>query len=79
MDHIAGALRDLGSSAPPGSLSLVSAGAMPQSQSDQVLRNAVVPLRLAETSLSGNTERHHRARIAVSQAIRELETALRIR
>jgi hypothetical protein len=82
MEHIAGALRDLGSSTPVGSVSLASAGNLAQSRSDEILRNALFQLRNTETSLgTGNdrAERHHRARSAVAHAISELETALRVR
>jgi hypothetical protein len=82
MEHISGALRDLGSSTPLGNVSLVSEGNVPQSRSDEILRNALFQLKNTETSLgtgADRTERHHRARSAVAHAITELETALRIR
>ena len=82
MGHIAGAVLDLGSPAPLGSVSLASAGNLPQAQSDRVLRDVLVQLKHAEGSLgtgSNRTERHHRAHAAVAHAIHELETALSVR
>jgi hypothetical protein len=82
MEHITGALRDLGSSTPLGSVSPASAGNLAQSRSDEILRDALFQLRNTETSLGSGTdraERHHRARSAVAHAISELETALRVR
>ena len=82
MEHITGALRDLGSSTPLGSVSPASAGNLTQSRSDEILRDALFQLRNTETSLGSGTdraERHHRARSAVAHAISELETALRVR
>ena len=82
MEHIAGALRDLGSSTPVGSVSLSSAGNLSQSRSDEILRTALFQLKNTETSLGTGTdrsERHHRAQGAVTHAITELENALRIR
>ena len=64
MEHIAGALRDLGSSTPVGSVSLSSAGNLSQSRSDEILRTALFQLKNTETSLGTGTdrsERHHRA------------------
>ncbi len=82
MRHISSAVEDLGSTAPLGSIALASTGNLPQSRSDQVLRDALVHLKNTEGSLGSGAdraERHHRARTAVAHAIRELETALRVR
>jgi hypothetical protein len=82
MRHIASAVQDLGSTTPLGSISLASTGNLAQTQSDRILRDALVHLKSTETSLGSGTdraERHHRARTAVAHAIRELETALQVR
>ena len=77
MNHIASALADLGSTS-VGNLSLpANAGNVPQSRSDEILRDAMFQLRSAETSLGTGTdraERHHRARSAVGNAVHELVT-----
>jgi hypothetical protein len=82
MRHIASAVQDLGSTTPLNSISLVSTGSLAQAQSNGILRDALVHLRYTESSLAtgtNRTEHHHQARTAVAHAIRELETALRVR
>ena len=82
MNHIASALTDLGSTSVGNSSVSANAGNLPQSRSDEILRDAMFQLRTAETSLGTGTdrgERHHRARSAVAHAVHELVTALEIR
>jgi hypothetical protein len=82
MNHIASALQDLGSIGVGNSAFPASSGNLAQSRSDEMLRDAMLQLKITENSLlTGNdrAERHHRARGAVAHAIRELETALQVR
>ena len=82
MGHIASALQDLGSNSIGISNSLAGPGNLSQSRSDEILRDAMIHLRSTEASLGSGTNRadhHRRAHVAVGQAIRELEVALRIR
>ena len=84
MQHIAGALQDLGSTSVTRTTPIFNSGNLPQSRSDEILRDAMIHLRNTESSLGNGTgtertDRHHRARSAVTHAIGELETALRIR
>ncbi len=88
MHHVGEALQHLGSSAPAGLGSVTSLGSgmgfgnLPQTQSDGVLRDSLQKVRTVESQLGSrsNAAAHHsRARASLGQAIRELETALRIR
>ena len=82
MNHIASALGDLGSASLGNSSLFANAGNLPQSRSDEILRDAMVQLRAAESSLGAGSERrehHHRARSAVGHAVHELSTAIEIR
>jgi hypothetical protein len=81
MEHIHSAAAQLGSSLALG-MSAFGSGNVAQQQSDQMLRESLHRLRSVEGSLGAGTNRmahHHRARAAVAAAIREVETALRIR
>ena len=83
IEHIHSALGHLGSpSAGGGGGGGQGQGNMPQSASDAALRAALVKLQTAQGHLSSKTataEHHGNARGAVSEAIRELNTALAIR
>ena len=57
-------------------------GNMPQGQSDQLLRDALVHLRQTQGMLGTGTtaaEHHLNAHVSISEAIHELEVALRVR
>jgi hypothetical protein len=81
MDHVHAAVAQLGSSLGFG-MSGFSSGNRSQQQSDELLRESLHHLRSAEGSLGIGTNRmahHHRARVSVAEAIREVESALRVR
>jgi hypothetical protein len=81
MEHVAAAIRHLHPSAALNTSFASGAGNLPQSRSDQILRDALVHLDTTEASLGTGTDprAHHRsARTSVAAAIRELHTALRI-
>jgi hypothetical protein len=82
MGNVAAAIRSLD----PASALIANVasgpGNLPQAQSDQILRDALVHLNITETSLgtgTGGTAHHHNARASVAAAIHELHTALDIR
>jgi hypothetical protein len=83
MNHVASALEHLGSPAFHGELGQnFGLGNLPQSKSDEILRNALVHLKTVEHDLSTGTnhaEHHGSARAKVAEAIGELHIALNIR
>ena len=83
MNHIASAIRHLGSPMGMGYASDYSGGGnLPQAQSNQILRDAIFRLSQTQASLGpGMTAaaHHHHAHASITEAIRELEVALRIR
>ncbi len=82
MEHISAALGHLHPTAQLSSMFTPGSGSLPQSQSDQILRDSIVKLRIAENSLSSGTNRaahHQNAHTSVAEAIRELNIALNIR
>jgi hypothetical protein len=83
MNHVASALEHLGSPAFQGELGQnFGLGNLPQSKSDELLRNALVHLKTVEHDLSTGTnhaEHHGSARAKVAEAIGELHIALNIR
>jgi len=82
MSHVASAIRSLHPSSALNTNVTAGQGNLPQAQSDEILRNALVHLSTAETSLGTGTNgaAHHRnARTSVAEAIHELHTALEIR
>jgi hypothetical protein len=81
MNHIASALEHLGSPRIDSDFGY-SWGNLPQAQSDQILRDALVHLNQTENSLRTGNNRaahHDRARTSVAEAIHELHTALAVR
>ncbi len=82
MTHVAAAIRHLHPTAALNTNVAAGQGNLPQAQSDQILRDALVHLNTAETSLGSGTNaatHHHSARTSVAEAIHELNTALTIR
>ncbi|MFI5454875.1 MAG: hypothetical protein ACHRXM_05430 [Isosphaerales bacterium] len=82
MEHIGAALSHLGATSPVIPSLAIGAGNLPQSQSDQLLRDAIHTLSRTELSVGAGAHAapyHHSARVAVAEAIRELHIALRIR
>src|SRR5262249_50304043 len=82
MSHVATAIRHLHPSSALNTNVSPGLGNLPQAQSDQILRDALVHLNTAEGSLGAGTAaaaHHQSARSSVSQAIHELNTALQVR
>ena len=82
LHHVSEALQQLGSPAMAGLGYGPSLGNMPQAQSDGILRDSLLKLRMADSQLGSrsNAAAHHaRARASLGHAIRELEIALRNR
>jgi len=82
MGHVAAALRHLGATSAVTASLAIGAGDLPQSRSDQILRDAIHTLSRTELSLGTGdhaAEHHRSARMSVAEAIRELHIALRIR
>jgi len=82
MEHITAALRHLGATSPVVASLAIGAGNLPQSESDHILRHAIHTLSRTELMMGTGAHaaaHHHAARIAVTEAIRELEIALTIR
>jgi hypothetical protein len=90
MNHIATAIRHLGSTsgletglgnANYGGIGS-GGGNMPQAESDQILHNAIFSLHQTQGSLQhgSNVAAHHRdAHTSITEAIHELQVALKIR
>jgi hypothetical protein len=83
MNHVASALEHLGSPAFHSEFGQnFGLGNLPQSKSDEILRNALVHLKTVENELTRGTNRaehHGSARAKVAEAIGELHVALNIR
>ena len=83
MNHVASALEHLGSPAFNAEFGQsFGLGNLPQSKSDEILRNALVHLKTVENELTRGTnhaEHHGSARAKVAEAIGELHIALNIR
>jgi hypothetical protein len=82
MEHVSSAIRHLHPALELGSFFAPGLGNLPQGQSDQILRDSLVKLRLAEGSLpagAGRLAHHNSTRTSVTEAIDELELALRTR
>jgi hypothetical protein len=82
MEHVSAAIRSLHPTLDQGSFGGFGIGNMPQSQSDQILRDAMVKLQIAQSSLPSGTNRaahHESAHRSVTEAIRELHLALNTR
>jgi hypothetical protein len=83
MDHVASALEHLGSPAFNSDFGHgYSAGNLPQAKSDEILRNALIHLKTAESELATGANRaahHGNARAKVAEAIGELHIALNVR
>jgi hypothetical protein len=80
MNHVSTALHRLGASAPMGTG--MGLNTMPQSQSDQKLRDSLTQLGIAHRDLSTRTnimDHHRSAIVSVDAAMRELRVALNIR
>lgn len=79
MHEVRRALEHLGGSNPGGIGGGSSLGNMPQSQSDGVLRDSLLKLKVVHGQLASGAAPHHaQARVAVAEAIRHLEGALRV-
>jgi hypothetical protein len=83
MNHISSALEHLGSPAfNSDSAQHFGLGNLPQSKSDEILRDALIHLKTAESELTSGTNHpayHGNARSKVAEAIGELHVALNIR
>ncbi len=80
MNSLGQALGHLGSSAPPGVGAGLSLGNLPRTQSDGILRDAIVQLRIVEGQLDGSAGQCSAPRpgpASISQAIHHLAVALR--
>jgi hypothetical protein len=81
MNSVGNALNLLGSAVPSGVGNSLSLGNMAQTQSDGILRNAMLHLRSVQSQLGGSASNAHHllARASVGHAINHLEVALRVR
>jgi hypothetical protein len=90
MDHVANAIRELGSTSGINIGSMLAtngveglgAGQLSQSQSDRILKDAIWQLNTTQGKLATGTAApaHHRsAHVSIAEAVRELKVALEIR